>query len=105
MLAYSGFPISAGQDFARQAAPLDGKLLANCQERRAGWKRSKDLRMRLLLICLLVSIGALLAVAAGVARHIWVRRAKFLRQAPESAISALDAALGPAGDPDNELET
>jgi hypothetical protein len=37
--------------------------------------------MRWLLIGLLVSLGALLFAAAGVARHIWVQRAK-LRHPP-----------------------
>jgi len=32
--------------------------------------------MRWLIIALLVSLGALLLAAAGMARHIWVRRAK-----------------------------
>jgi hypothetical protein len=29
--------------------------------------------MRWLLICLLVSLGALLLAAAGVARHVWIK--------------------------------
>lgn len=37
--------------------------------------------MRWLMIGLLVSLGALLLAAAGVARHIWVHRAT-LRHAP-----------------------
>jgi hypothetical protein len=39
--------------------------------------------MRWLMIGLLVSLGALLFVAAAVARHIWLHRAK-LHQAPAS---------------------
>lgn len=39
-----------------------------------------DRLMRLLLIALLVSLGALLIAAAGMARHIWLQRAKLRRE-------------------------
>jgi hypothetical protein len=38
--------------------------------------------MRWLMIGLLVSLGALLFAAAGVARHIWLQRAKLRHEAP-----------------------
>jgi len=43
--------------------------------------------MRWLMVVLLVSLGALLIAAAGVARHIWQQRAK-LRSEPPQAIEA-----------------
>ena len=45
--------------------------------------------MRWLLVVLLVSLGALLAAAAGVARHIWLQRAK-LPSDPPQAIEAVE---------------
>ena len=44
--------------------------------------------MRWLMIVLLVSLGALLFAAAGVARHIWLQRAKL----QERAARGIDAA-------------
>ena len=44
--------------------------------------------MRWLMIGLLVSLGALLFAAAGVARHIWLQRRKHRRE----MLAALDAA-------------
>jgi len=41
--------------------------------------------MRWLIIVLLVSLGALLFAVAGVARHIWVQRAKLRRNPPADA--------------------
>jgi hypothetical protein len=41
--------------------------------------------MRWLMIALLVSLGALLFVAAGVARHIWLRRSALQRKTRGSA--------------------
>jgi hypothetical protein len=41
--------------------------------------------MRWLIIALLVSLGALLFAAAGMARHIWVQRAKLRRKPPAGA--------------------
>lgn len=38
--------------------------------------------MRWLLIALLVSLGALLFAAAGVARHIWLQRTKARNELP-----------------------
>jgi uncharacterized protein (DUF58 family) len=52
--------------------------------------------MRWLMIALLVSLGALLIAAAGMARHIWSQRAK-LRREPS-------AALEPAEESDLEPE-
>jgi hypothetical protein len=43
--------------------------------------------MRWLLICLFVSLGALLLTAAGVARHIWRHRQGAARPAPGSPLS------------------
>jgi hypothetical protein len=52
--------------------------------------------MRWLMIVLLVSLGALLFAAAGVARHIWLQRTK-----PRDERSA---ALEPAGESDLEVK-
>ncbi len=52
--------------------------------------------MRWLMLGLLASLGALLTAAAGMARHIWLQRAK-LRSMPSTA-------LEPAEDTDLELE-
>lgn len=38
--------------------------------------------MRWLLICLLVSVGALLLAAAGMARHIWLHRPGLAAKGP-----------------------
>ncbi|HUV69647.1 MAG TPA: hypothetical protein VMW15_08295 [Terracidiphilus sp.] len=53
--------------------------------------------MRWLMIVLLVSVGALLFAAAGMARHIWLQR----RQHRREALAALDAAQ----ETDVELES
>lgn len=53
--------------------------------------------MRWLLIALLVSLGALLFAAAGVARHIWLQRRKGKGQ--------LHATLEPAEESDLELKS
>jgi uncharacterized iron-regulated membrane protein len=45
--------------------------------------------MRWLMISLLVSLGALLIAAAGMARHIWLQRAK-LRRKPSPAFEPAD---------------
>jgi hypothetical protein len=45
--------------------------------------------MRLLLVSLLISVGALLVVAAGTARHIWLQRAK-LRRMPAAAFESAE---------------
>jgi hypothetical protein len=50
--------------------------------------------MRWLMIGLLVSLGALLFAAAGLARHIWLHRRKLRHE----ATAALDAA------PETDLE-
>ena len=57
--------------------------------------------MRWLMLCLLVSLGALLIAAAGAARHIWLRRAQFIRQRRAKPGPMLD----PAEEAENELET
>jgi len=57
-----------------------------------------------LMICLLVSLGALLLATAGVARHIWLRRGK-LRSKPESGPGRPpDRTLDPAEEVDQEVE-
>ena len=38
--------------------------------------------MRWLMVCLLVSLAALLTAAAAMARHIWVRHAELRREPP-----------------------
>ncbi len=48
--------------------------------------------MRWLVVVLLVSLGALLFAAAGVARHIWLRRGKPRREP--------SVAIGPAEESD-----
>jgi hypothetical protein len=45
--------------------------------------------MRWLMIAFLVSMGALLIAAAGMARHIWLQRAK-LRSRPSQAFEAAE---------------
>ena len=44
--------------------------------------------MRLLMVGLLVSLGVLLIAAAGVARHIWLRRGKHGSQTQVAASAA-----------------
>jgi hypothetical protein len=56
--------------------------------------------MRWLLICLFVSVGALLLAAVGVARHIWLKRTDEPRGGQFEAGLTLDA----AEDADVELE-
>jgi hypothetical protein len=62
--------------------------------------------MRWLMIALLVSLAALLLAAAGVARHIWLQRA---RQRGNSVVSPIPrpatvAAFDPVEEIDHELE-
>lgn len=45
--------------------------------------------MRWLMIAFLLSLGALLFAAAGMARHIWLQRAK-LRSRPSQALEAAE---------------
>lgn len=45
--------------------------------------------MRWLMLVLLVSLGTLLIAAAGMARHIWLQRAK-LRSRPSEAFEAAE---------------
>jgi len=49
--------------------------------------------MRWLMIGLLVSLGALLIAAAGVARHIWLQRAMLRRKPPAAVDPAEEAEL------------
>jgi hypothetical protein len=44
--------------------------------------------MRWLITGLLVSLGALLLAAAGVARHVWLQRTKLREESPARAIEA-----------------
>jgi hypothetical protein len=60
--------------------------------------------MRWLMMGLLVSLGVLLLAVAGVARHIWLQRAKLRRKPPAGAGKALDPARDPAEENDQELE-
>jgi hypothetical protein len=50
--------------------------------------------MRWLMIGLMVSLGALLLAAAGLARHIWLQRAS-LREEPASADSSMGQDVEP----------
>jgi len=56
--------------------------------------------MRWLMIGLLVSLGALLFAAAGVARHIWLRRSKRARKPVASVSQPNDPNLDPADETD-----
>jgi HAMP domain-containing protein len=58
--------------------------------------------MRWLMIGLLISLAGLLFAAAGVARHIWIRRAKLRRKTAAGKVSK--AAPGQALDPAEETE-
>ena len=57
--------------------------------------------MRWLLICLFVSVGALILATAGVVRHIWLQRAKL----SGDRSLGLGASLDGADEPDIELES
>ncbi len=59
--------------------------------------------MRWLMICLLVSLGAMLLAAAGVARHIWLQRSK-LHSNPDAG-PAGNPALNTVEEADPEIET
>jgi uncharacterized protein (DUF58 family) len=62
--------------------------------------------MRWLMIALLVSLGALLLAAAGVARHVWLQRAR-LHSNPSSGPLASEtpsAAHDPVEETDHEIE-
>ncbi len=61
--------------------------------------------MRWLMICLLVSLGALLLAAAGVARHIWLQRVRLRPKPIAGAGPTAGLAFDPAEEPDHELET
>jgi len=58
--------------------------------------------MRWLMIALLVSLGALLFVAAGAARHIWLRRSARQRKPPGSAVPGFADDLAEESDLDRE---
>jgi hypothetical protein len=49
--------------------------------------------MRWLMIALLVSLGGLLIAAAGMARHIWLQRAKLKGRSSEAFESAEESDL------------
>jgi hypothetical protein len=82
------------QIFAAQKCPE--------KENELPWRRLSlcypwwGLLMRWLMISFIVSLGALLIAAAGMARHIWLQRAK-LRSSPSPAFE-------PADDSELELE-
>jgi hypothetical protein len=61
--------------------------------------------MRWLMIALLVSVGALLLAAAGVARHIWTQRDRLHSnpQAGSATHPAAEGALEPFEEIDREL--
>jgi hypothetical protein len=52
--------------------------------------------MRWLLIVLLVSLAALLIAAAGMARHIWLQRARIRSKPSADAGQVLDSSPGTA---------
>jgi len=58
--------------------------------------------MRWLMIGLLVSLGALLLAAAGVARHIWLRRSQRSSEPVVSASQPNDPNLDPADETDQQ---
>ena len=58
--------------------------------------------MRWLMIGLLVSLGALLLAAAGVARHILLQRSRLSSKPPESASQPKDPSPDPADEADIE---
>ena len=58
--------------------------------------------MRWMMIVFLVSIAALLLAAAGVARHIWLQRAR-LRSNPNAGVTPRPATI-PAFDPVEETD-
>jgi hypothetical protein len=60
--------------------------------------------MRWLLIALLVSLFALLIAAAGVARHVWLQRARIRSKPDAGAGPDLDSAPGPAEETDVETK-
>jgi len=60
--------------------------------------------MRWLMIGLLVSLGGLLFVAAGVARHIWLQRHRLGPNPPGSPDAAAGPAMDAVEDKDLELE-
>jgi hypothetical protein len=62
--------------------------------------------MRWLMIALLVSLGALLLAAAGLARHVWLQRAQ-LRSNPQAGPASKKgphAAVDPIDEIDHEIE-
>jgi hypothetical protein len=70
------------------------------------WKAVCFGAMRWLMIALLVSLGALLLAAAGVARHVWLQRAR-LHSNPNAGPPAgktLGAAFDPVEETDHEIE-
>jgi hypothetical protein len=66
--------------------------------------------MRWLMIALLASLAALLLAAAGVARHIWLQRARHRSKSDTGPVPgpvpgpAAGAAFDPAEEIDHELE-
>jgi hypothetical protein len=60
--------------------------------------------MRWLMIALLVSLGALLLAAAGLARHIWLRRAKIRSKPTTGTVEGVDPTAGQAEETDVETE-
>jgi hypothetical protein len=60
--------------------------------------------MRWLMIGLLVSLSGLLLVAAGVARHIWLRRGHLRTNPPGGTSTAAGPAIYPPEDIDLDLE-
>jgi hypothetical protein len=51
--------------------------------------------MRWLMIALLASVGALLLAAAGMARHIWLRRGHLEQQSPNSPDTLQETEIEP----------
>jgi hypothetical protein len=56
------------------------------------------------MIGLLVALGGLLFVAAGVARHIWLRRGRLQSKPPDGKNLSAGPVVDPVDDIDLELE-
>ena len=90
-----GMPAEAGSRRLNQDARGDGR--GGFGSGILGWFAA----MRWLVIALLVSLGALLLAAAGVARHIWVRRTQ-MRSAPSTGSKTPNGA-GERAEAESEL--
>jgi hypothetical protein len=57
-----------------------------------------------LVIAFLVSLGALLIAAAGLAYHVWIQHRRLRQKQSAAAGTALDPAINPAEETEVELE-